>query len=334
MKTCSKCKAVKKLADYHVRSDRPDGRQTICKSCVSERSKKKYGGDTNADKRARIEKNKAARARKAELYKEGMKECLGCLTIKTLSSFPANKTKPDGVQSQCRACKASADRVHYEENAEKIRERSRLYLEKNREQINERARENYRANRSEILRKANKWRAENKDLVREKNRRSYRKNKAKVAEKNKKWAKDNRELARANHKRWRENNAAHVREKARESFKVWYRKKRKDPLFRLSVVMRVTLRRQINRIGGSKDSTTSEALGYSPSDLASHLERQFCKGMTWDNYGEWHIDHIIPVAEHIKRGETDPSVINCLSNLRPLWARDNQEKSASVAHLI
>ena len=25
-----------------------------------------------------------------------------------------------------------------------------------------------------------------------------------------------------------------------------------------------------------------------------HLEKQFTKGMTWENHGKWHIDHVIP----------------------------------------
>jgi hypothetical protein len=47
--------------------------------------------------------------------------------------------------------------------------------------------------------------------------------------------------------------------------------------------------------------------------------------MSWDNWGEWHIDHIIPVSKFEK--ETPPSIVNSLSNLQPLWAIDNYKKS-------
>jgi hypothetical protein len=40
--------------------------------------------------------------------------------------------------------------------------------------------------------------------------------------------------------------------------------------------------------------------------------------MTWDNYGEWHIDHIKPVSSFDK--DTPQSIVNALSNLQPLWA--------------
>jgi len=70
---------------------------------------------------------------------------------------------------------------------------------------------------------------------------------------------------------------------------------------------------------------TVEILGYSPMDLKCYLESLFTIGMTWDNHGEWHIDHIIPVTSFDI--DTHPSIINALSNLQPLWAIDNLKKS-------
>jgi hypothetical protein len=40
--------------------------------------------------------------------------------------------------------------------------------------------------------------------------------------------------------------------------------------------------------------------------------------MTWDNYGEWHIDHVKRVSEFDK--ETPMNIVNALNNLQPLWA--------------
>jgi hypothetical protein len=40
--------------------------------------------------------------------------------------------------------------------------------------------------------------------------------------------------------------------------------------------------------------------------------------MNWDNYGEWHIDHIKDVV--LFDEDTPPYVVNALTNLRPLWA--------------
>ena len=40
--------------------------------------------------------------------------------------------------------------------------------------------------------------------------------------------------------------------------------------------------------------------------------------MSWNNYGEWHIDHIRSIATFDKTEL--PSVVNALSNLKPMWA--------------
>lgn len=77
-------------------------------------------------------------------------------------------------------------------------------------------------------------------------------------------------------------------------------------------------------------------LGYSVFDLIPHLERQFIDGMSWDNMGDWHIDHIVPLKCFNISGVDDPELKAAwaLTNLRPLWAKDNMRKSATRTHLI
>lgn len=60
-------------------------------------------------------------------------------------------------------------------------------------------------------------------------------------------------------------------------------------------------------------------------ELKEHLEKQFQPGMTWDNYGEWHIDHIIPKKSlpYTNANEDNFKIVWSLNNLRPLWAKDN-----------
>ena len=31
-------------------------------------------------------------------------------------------------------------------------------------------------------------------------------------------------------------------------------------------------------------------------EVAEHIESQFTEGMTWENYGEWHVDHRLPIT--------------------------------------
>lgn len=58
--------------------------------------------------------------------------------------------------------------------------------------------------------------------------------------------------------------------------------------------------------------------------------------MSWEAHarGEIHIDHIVPVSKLVSDGETDPAVINALSNLRPMWAADNLAKGAKQETLL
>lgn len=87
---------------------------------------------------------------------------------------------------------------------------------------------------------------------------------------------------------------------------------------------------------GKGGKRTEEILGYGWDELRPHLERQFTKGMSWDNYGEWHIDHIVPLSSFDVSGPDDPAIRAAwaLTNLRPLWAKDNRVKSGKRTHLI
>lgn len=69
-------------------------------------------------------------------------------------------------------------------------------------------------------------------------------------------------------------------------------------------------------------------LGYNVESLKRHLEKRFSKGMTWGNYGKWHIDHIKPVSAFTFSSYTDIQFQQCwaLENLQPLWAKENISK--------
>lgn len=91
--------------------------------------------------------------------------------------------------------------------------------------------------------------------------------------------------------------------------------------------LRNNMRSLIRRVSPTaKKLPSKRILGYSAKDLCTHLEAQFKPGMSWHNRSDWHIDHIKPVSAFIQEGITDPKIINALSNLRPLWAKDNFAK--------
>ena len=73
---------------------------------------------------------------------------------------------------------------------------------------------------------------------------------------------------------------------------------------------------------------------YSLSELFVHLEKQFLPNMTWENYGSWHVDHILPVASFDLSRDEEVEKCFAISNLRPLWAQDNRKKQAKRLFLV
>ena len=82
--------------------------------------------------------------------------------------------------------------------------------------------------------------------------------------------------------------------------------------------------------GVKKEYKTIELLGCSIEHLKSHLSKQFVYGMTFENYGKWHIDHIIPCNFFDFRIKEDLKKCFHYSNLQPLWARDNILKGDKI----
>jgi hypothetical protein len=80
----------------------------------------------------------------------------------------------------------------------------------------------------------------------------------------------------------------------------------------------------------------SKHLGYTMQELHAHIERQFIAGMSWHNMGQWHIDHIVPVASFTFNSVDDAEFRACyaLTNLRPMWGADNIRKRDIRTHLL
>jgi 5-methylcytosine-specific restriction endonuclease McrA len=88
---------------------------------------------------------------------------------------------------------------------------------------------------------------------------------------------------------------------------------------------------------GYKNESWQTAFGYTKQDLCRHIERQFTRGMTWQNFGTfWHLDHIVPLASFSYTGFDDPEfkAAWALTNLRPLEKIKNIQKHAKRTHLL
>jgi hypothetical protein len=115
--------------------------------------------------------------------------------------------------------------------------------------------------------------------------------------------------------------------KAKLGYATAYDKRRKasDIEFKL----RKTLRERMNkalRIHSKSGSAVSD-LGCSVAELKDYLASKFQPGMSWDNHGEWHIDHIIPLSS-FQLSEREQFLRAChYTNLQPLWADQNLRKT-------
>lgn len=171
------------------------------------------------------------------------------------------------------------------------------------------------------------WRAENPGRNAAAKKERYKKDPEKHREAGRRYYENNKDKIKVRNKRFQAENRASYLETARNSAE----KRRATARVKLSEnVSRALRHRLINGKGGRK---TFDILGYTVDELKVHLENQFETGMSWDNYGEWEIDHIIPVSAHNYETPEDVDFQRCwaLTNLRPLWKSENRSKGAKLA---
>lgn len=137
-------------------------------------------------------------------------------------------------------------------------------------------------------------------------------------------------VAAANRKRSLPSEERAAREQLRG--KVKYLRNSSDPAWMLAERVRTSLRRTLRKVDATKDARTFKMLGFTPQEFAAHMERQFVRGMSWENMGRWHIDHIVPICE--AKSKSDVLRLNQLSNLRPLWGADNLAKCDAREFLL
>ena len=168
------------------------------------------------------------------------------------------------------------------------------------------------------------WQKNNKKKLCEKVRRYYLKNKKKCS--------DRAKLYREEHKEqyseyWRKRRIEHP-----EQCRLYNANHRNTLRGKLSA----NISRGIwGTLKGAKSKIHWEDLvGYKIDDLKKHLESKFTEGMTWENYGKhgWHIDHKIPIVAFNFGLPSDVDFKKCwsLSNLQPLWAKENCKKNGKL----
>ena len=152
------------------------------------------------------------------------------------------------------------------------------------------------------------------------------KNKKRLDEYTKNWYEQNKEHRKQYLKEYREKNIDRIR-----IVKKNYEKTRKanDPIYKLISNFRTAIYQVLKENNVEKNGHYFEILNYSPEQLISHLEKQFKDNMSWENYGEWHVDHIKPISSFNINEIGDKEFMECwnLNNLQPLWGEENIRKS-------
>ena len=97
----------------------------------------------------------------------------------------------------------------------------------------------------------------------------------------------------------------------------------RDPLGHLTGVVRACV---YIALKNDNEISSTEYLGCNIETFKKHIEQQFTKGMSWENYGEWHIDHKIPLKYNKPSLE---EVVQRLhyTNTQPMWASENMSKA-------
>lgn len=116
---------------------------------------------------------------------------------------------------------------------------------------------------------------------------------------------------------------------AKRYMRDWKREKRKsDPAWRIAQAMRSRLS---GIMKGANMGGMRGFIGCDIGQLRRHLESGFTKRMSWDNYGTyWHVDHVLPVASFNHGNRKQINQCWHWSNLAPLEAGANLEKSDRI----
>lgn len=108
----------------------------------------------------------------------------------------------------------------------------------------------------------------------------------------------------------------------------WRDRYRKNHSFRITTIQR----NRLKKIVGSTSVSRHEMTGCTPKELRDHIESQFLKGMTWENQGRWHIDHIMPCSAFDLTKPDQVKICFNWQNLRPIWAKKNLSKGKKITH--
>lgn len=166
-----------------------------------------------------------------------------------------------------------------------------------------------------------KYRKDNHEKVKEARKAHYQANIEKMRLEKIKYNDKTKEKKKAYDLIYRELN----KDKIKKYKKDWELANKDNPINKI----KKNLRRRINHVlkNNKKSNTTFELIGCTPEFFKDYIASLFKDGMSWDNYGEWHIDHITPCFTFDLSKPEEQNKCFHYSNQRPLWAKENLTRS-------
>jgi hypothetical protein len=120
-----------------------------------------------------------------------------------------------------------------------------------------------------------------------------------------------------------------VKKQRAEYARKYYNKRIKtDIQFKLSKSLRNRLKEAVK--DGAKSGSAVSDLGCSIDEFKLYIENLFKDGMSWNNWGKWHLDHIIPLSSVDLTVRENVLKVCHYTNIQPLWAEDNIRKGCKV----
>ncbi len=232
-----------------------------------------------------------------------MKKCSKCEIEKELTEFNKRSDTKNGYRGECKMCIKEKNKIYNEKNKEILSIKKKNYIKENKEVVKETKRKYYESNKEEMKEKS---RIRYNNLKDDDN-----------------FMERTRTLSRKNWVKYREDNRERINKKIRD-------RKHNDPLYKLTFSIRSSISNSINRMGYSKKDKSIDILGCSFEHFMKYIEDQFLEGMTWENHGEWHLDHKTPVSW--ANTEEEIYELNRYENFQPLWQFDNLSKGNRYSH--
>ena len=211
---------------------------------------------------------------------------------------------------------------------------------------NQRGREYYLKNKERVLEQKREYARNNAEKIKEQKIKYYLKNKEWIAEKAAQFYKDNAERIKQRNKKYAQDNSDKIKQRKKDYYynrggkqvKQEYESKNRDSINKRkmynyhnkpNVKIAHNIRRRVLLAlkGEMKSKPTFKLLGCDLKTLWEYLESKFKPGMTRENHGKWHIDHIKPCASFNLADPEQQSICFHYTNLQPLWAEDNFKKA-------